>query len=129
MTIKEYFDSQKWTFATTYAAFAPHEYLVRARVEDKEKFDKACEYIEKHGMKMFYYKSARQYLFLDGWFYWALRSETDFSDAVINRCRPEDYDIVFMRRGTQARALAAKNSKLESIKEPEMYEQMKMKLE
>lgn len=128
MTIKEYFESQRWKFATTYAMFAPHEYILRAWMDDKESFDKAVRYIQKYGMKMYYYKSDRQYLFVGGWFYWALWSKEDLSDAIINRCRPEDYDIVFMKRGTQARAIAAKNSKLESAKEPPTCEQIELEL-
>ena len=100
MTIKEYFDSQKWTFATTYAAFAPHEYIVRSKVADKEAFDKAAEFIEQYGMRMFYYKHERKYLFIGGWFYWVLKDSEDDPTAVINRCRPEDYDIVFVRKRT-----------------------------
>lgn len=103
MTIQKYFESQKWTFAKTYAMFAPHEYIVRSKVSDKEAFDKAVHYIQQYGMRMFYYKHERKYLFAGGQFYWALWNEDDPTDAVINRCKPEDYDIVFMKRGTQAK--------------------------
>lgn len=128
MTIREYFESQRWKFAKTYVAFAPHEYILRAWMSDKDMFDKAVQYIQEHGIRMFYYKAERKYLFVGGWFYWALWSKEDMSDAIINRCRPEDYDIVFMKRGTQARAMAAKNSKLETVKEPPTCEQMMMEL-
>lgn len=109
MTRREMYDfinAQKWIFAKTYAAFAPHEYIVRKYVADKEAFDRAGEFILKNGMRMFYYKHERKYLYCDGWFYWILRSDIDDPTAVINRCKPEDYDIVFMQRGTQARAQA-----------------------
>ena len=100
MTIKEYFDAQNWKFATTYAAFAPHEYIVRNKVADKEMFDKAFEYIEQYGVPMFYYKTEKIYLYVGGWYYWAGRDSVDDPTAVINRCRPEDYDIVFVRKRT-----------------------------
>ena len=119
MTIKEYFDSQRWTFAKTYAAFAPHEYILRKRVADKKAFDKAVHYIQQYGMRMFYYKSERRYLLVDGWFYWALWSKDDLSDAIINRCRPEDYDIVFVR----------KRSWLKSKKAQEEFVQLELDLE
>lgn len=126
MTIREYFESQRWTFAKNYVAFAPHEYIVKSKVADKELFDKAVDYIMENGIRMFYYKHERKYLFTGGWFYWVMRDSVDDPTAIINRCRPEDYDIVFMKRGTQARGMAAKNSKLESIKEPPAYEQVEM---
>ena len=109
MTRREMYDfinAQKWVFAKTYAAFAPHEYIMRTYCKDKEAFDRAGEFILKNGMRMFYYKSERKYLYCDGYFYWILRDENNYADAVINRCKPEDYDIVFMQRGTQARAKA-----------------------
>ena len=103
MTIREYFESQSWTFAKTYVMFAPHEYIIRSKVADKEMFDNAVRYIQDNGIRMFYYTAERKYLFVNGWFYWALWSKEDFSDAIINRCRPDDYDIVFVKRGTQAK--------------------------
>ena len=138
MTIKEYFDSQKWTFAKTYVAFAPHEYILRNRVSDKEMYDNAIRYIQENGIRMFYYKAERKYLFVDGWFYWALWSKPDFSDAIINRCKPEDYDIVFMRRGTQARKAAEEQKEQEEKQERKRqreekkrikYEQAELKFE
>ena len=101
MTIREYFESQNWTFAKTYAAFAPHEYIVRNKVADKEMFDNAVNYILNNGVRMFYYQSERKYLFIGGHFYWVMRDKENDPTTVINRCRPDDYDIVFMKRGTQ----------------------------
>lgn len=103
MTIREYFNSQKWTFAKTFAMFAPHEYIVKSKVEDKQMFDSAVNYIFDNGIRMFYYQKERKYLFVDGWFYWVCRNGEDDPTAIINRCKPEDYDIVFMKRGTQAK--------------------------
>lgn len=140
MTIKEYFDSQKWTFAKTYAAFAPHEYIRTAgmTVAEKEMFINAVKYIQENGMRMFYYTTERQYLFVDGWFYWAMWSKEDFSDAIINRCRPKDYDIVFMKRGTQAKRAEEKQKEEEAKQERRKqreekkrikYEQAELKFE
>lgn len=124
MTIQKYFESQKWTFAKTYAMFAPHEYIVRSKVSDKEAFDKAVDFIQKYGMRMFYYKHERKYLFAGGQFYWVIRDSEDDPTAVINRCRPDDYDIVFMKRGTQAKKIAEDEAK----KKPK-YEQMELSLQ
>ena len=138
MTIREYFNSQRWKYAKTYAMFAPHEYILRSWMADKEMFDNAIRYIQSNGIRMFYYEAERKYLFVDGWFYWALWSKEDFSDAIINRCKPEDYDIVFMKRGTQAKRAEEKRKeqeeKLERKRQREekkriKYEQTELKFE
>ena len=99
--LKSFFNQQKWTFAKTYAAFAPHEYILKDKIDGScEEFAKAVETILTQGMRMFYYKKERKYLFLDGYFYWAM-TDNPAEANIINRCKPEDYDIVFMKRGTQ----------------------------
>ena len=107
MTIKEYFDKQDWKFAKTYAQFAPHEYIVRGKCNGSDdEFLRACRCILENDIRMFYYKHERKYLFVGGYYYWTMwdgESVSDDPTAVINRCKPEDYDIVFMKRGTQAR--------------------------
>ena len=104
MTIRDYFNQQHWTFAKSYAQFAPHEYIARGKCwGSDDQFYAACKYILDNGMRMFYYKHERTYLFLDGYFYWLMGEEVSEERKVINRCKPEDYDIVFMKRGTQAR--------------------------
>lgn len=106
MTFREWVGKQNWVFAKTYAAFAPHEYVIRGKCfGDDEQFFAACQCILDHGIRMFYYKTERKYLFLDGYFYWIMGDEVNEERKVINRCRPEDYDIVFMRRGTQAKTV------------------------
>lgn len=102
--VNEFIAKQNWTYAKTYAAFAPHEYVVRGKQNGtNEEYDAFGEYIQKNGIRMFYYRHERKYLFVDGWFYWILRSEENPADSVINRCKPEDYDVVFVKRGTQAK--------------------------
>ena len=98
---REFVNKQQWTFARKYAPFAPHEYIIRGKngVTD-EAFFKAAQCILEHGMKMFYYGHERKYLFVDGRFYWLMSKEITDSTIVINRCVPEDYDIIFIRRNT-----------------------------
>lgn len=101
MDIREFFQKQRWIFAKTYAEFAPHEYIVKGKCNASDaEFVEAMNYILQNGIRMFYYKAQRQYLFLDGYFYWVMRSDENDTNAIINRCKPEDYDIVFMRRGS-----------------------------
>ena len=103
MDIRAYFNEQKWIFAKTYAAFAPHEYIVRGKcVGTDSEFEKAAEHILNCGIRMFYYSHERKYLFMDGMFYWLMTDDPKSAD-IINRCRPEDYDIVFMKYGAQSK--------------------------
>lgn len=100
---REYVANQKWIWAKSYAMFAPHEYILRGKGNaGVEQFYDMSRYILEHGIRMFYYKNERKYLFLDGYFYWLMVNEVSEKTNIINRCKPEDYDIVFMKRGTQA---------------------------
>lgn len=97
----EFVERQKWTFAKTYAAFAPHEYIVRNQIDGTdEEFVEAVVHIREAGMRMFYYKNERKYLFIDGHFYWTMGNALE-DTTIINRCIPDDYDIVFLKKGTQ----------------------------
>lgn len=104
--LKKFFELQTWIFARTYAKYAPHEYIVRDKVlGDDSDFAKAVEFIRQNGIRMFYYKTERRYLFLDGYFYWTMGDSIEKAN-IINRCKPDDYDIVFMQKGTQAKKRA-----------------------
>lgn len=140
MTIKEYFNSQKWTFAKTYAAFAPHEYIIKREVSDKEMFDNAVDYINENGMRMFYYDKEQMYLFVDGWFYWGWRDKEhpETQHGIINRCKPEDYDIMWFKKGTHVKRMAEKQKEQEEKLERKhkreeqkriKYEQAELKFE
>lgn len=119
MTIREAIEKQNWKFAKSYAFFAPHEYIVRGKCNlTDEEFDKFGDFILKNGMRMFYYKTERKYLYHDGYFYWIMRSEENPANAVINRCKPDDYDVVFVR----------KNTWLNSKKAQEEYVQLELDL-
>lgn len=98
---RQFIQKQKWIFAKTYAQFAPHEYVMKLRCNGTvDEFNEFGQYIQEHGMRMFYYKNERKYLLLDGYFYWVCGEVTGTHDASLNRCRPEDYDIAFVRRNT-----------------------------
>ena len=113
---KDYVRKQRWIFSKTYATFAPHEYIVRGKCygNDKMFFD-AARCILEHGMRMFYYKKERKYLYADGYFYWIMGAEVNEERVIINRCKPEDYDIVFLKRGTQAGKSARVMPKYEQL--------------
>ena len=116
MTIREFIAKQRWIFAKTYAAFAPHEYIIKGKCNaTDDEFEAFARAIVNHGIRMFYYKNERKYLLIDGYFYWIMTDEVDEKTNIINRCMPEDYDIVFVRKGTWLNSKKAKeeNTQLE----------------
>lgn len=97
---RAFINAQTWVFASKYAKFAPHEYVMKYKaVGGDDTFDKAIRCILRNGIPMMYYKTERQYLYFEGYFYWTMGGKND----IINRCKPEDYDIVFMQKGTMAK--------------------------
>jgi len=78
-------DSQKWTFAKTYAHFAPHEYFLIS--QNPKLFKELKEKIAKEGKKeKFAVKPnggkiwEETYFYLDGYRYWGY-------DTVLNRTK------------------------------------------
>lgn len=101
---RAFIDAQTWVFASTYAKYAPHEYVMRHKVRGTDDdFERAVRCIHRNGIRMLYYKTERQYLFFEGYFYWTIDDSELKKPIVINRCKPEDYDIVFMQKGTMAK--------------------------
>lgn len=99
MTIRDYFNKQKWTFAKTYANKAPHYWIISNRAVGGEKeFMWAMEYIKRHGATMYYYGHENKYIYLDGWWYWALPCGGGV--YVINRCLGEDYYVSTKWKGS-----------------------------
>ena len=55
--IKDFFNTQSWTFAKTYADRAPHEYIVRGKhAGTDEEFMAAVDYILANGITMYFWK-------------------------------------------------------------------------
>jgi len=80
--LKQFIENTKWTFAKTYAATWPHEYIVREKV-DLELFNELAEHIEKHGYESHFYKAKETYFDYGGYTYWHM-------DNIINRCVEAD---------------------------------------
>lgn len=86
----------KWRFAKTYAAFAPHEYLVLNWLRaprDRKDFYEFSKDIFEHGTTCFYNgRYERKYLEVDGYWYWSMDATPEETD-LINRCLVEDYIV------------------------------------
>ena len=102
MDIKEFFERQNWTFAKTYAEKAPHEYIIRSKIAGNDsEFIEAVQYIRDNGIKASFWKKEHIYLYLDGMFYWTMGAPID-ETIVINRCSPDDYELVFYTKKKEA---------------------------
>ena len=90
--IRGFIEKQSWIFAKTYANKAPHEYIVRGRINGTdEEFMAAVEYIQEHGILMHYWGHPNRYIFLDGWQYWVMRSGENDPTTILNRCNCDEY--------------------------------------
>ena len=95
-----------WQFATTYAAGAPHEYVVAGKTPGLSDDDvaRAAHVIRTYGEPMKFYKDTRIYLVTPmGWKHWDMQGSTIDDDTVtlINRGRVEHvYGIQNMPRTT-----------------------------
>lgn len=95
---KEFIDRQKWTFAITYAQKAPHEYIVKGKLNGTdEEFDDAVKYIYDNGIPMSYFGWENKYFYMDGRLYWAL--DPAESPIIINREDVNEYIYSIRWRG------------------------------
>ncbi len=92
-TIKKFIERQNWIFAKTYADRAPHEYLVRNKIEGSdEEFMAIVNYIRENGITMYFWEHPNKYIFIDGRQYWAMGDEKG-EVIVLNRCDLDKYKI------------------------------------
>jgi len=76
--LKKFIDSNKWTFAKTYAKTAPHEYLIYDNLDEErqKEYDWFIKQIEEKGVDEKFYQSTFRYLYFDGMKYWIHGTET-----------------------------------------------------
>ena len=80
-------NEQKWVFAKTMPEW-PHEYIVRARV-DEEFFERLVLHIRTHGYKGKFYRKTITYYDEGGMVYRTMGAPLA-ETTIINRCRKED---------------------------------------
>lgn len=90
---KEFVDRQQWTYAKTYAANSPHEYIVREHFDGSQKdFANAVQFIRDHGFKLMYWKKKYVVYHLEGHFYWTMGEPIPVT-RVLNRNDLNDYEV------------------------------------
>jgi hypothetical protein len=80
--IKRFIENSIWTFAKTYAATWPHEYIVQKKV-DNELFLKLADHIDTFGYESHFYNMKQVYFDYNGFTYWHMGN-------IINRCVEAD---------------------------------------
>jgi hypothetical protein len=82
--VRAFVESTRWTFAKTYAATWPHEYIVRTP-ENAEMMLALARHIFEHGVEGRFYSQVRKYHHEGGKVYWSMDSTAEATDLV-NRC-------------------------------------------
>ena len=85
--LRQFVSNEKWTFAITYAKTWPHEYIVRAQV-DEQLFVKLIEHVRANGYQGHFYKMEITYYDEDGLVYLTMGAPVE-ETTIINRCRKE----------------------------------------
>ena len=80
--VRRFVDVERWTYATTMPQW-PHEYLVRARV-DEALFERTVTHIRSHGYEDRFYSKSIVYFEEDGPVYWTMGAPLN-ETAIINR--------------------------------------------
>ena len=93
---RDFVNRHAWTFAKTYAAFCPHEYLVKKRLPPEEQalFPEAARLIREEGFVAEYGRlGPNWYYIVDGNYYWTLDPKVEDTE-LINRAKLTDFEFV-----------------------------------
>lgn len=84
-----------WTFAKTYAASAPNEYIALSKIgfEHKQEFVKIAQFIRDKGFKAYYYTRVGYYYQIGENYYWTMDEKVEDTD-LINRAIRNDYELI-----------------------------------
>ena len=96
--LRAFVDQEAWTFAKTYAATWPHEYLVRDRV-DEDLFAQLVGHIREHGYQGHFYRKPITYFDESGMTYWTMGAPIE-ETTIINRCPKENTYEERLKAGT-----------------------------
>lgn len=97
--VKDFIEKQNWIFAKTYSDRAPHEYVVRGKLNGTdEEFLEIVDYIQKTGITMYFWNHPNKYIFVDNCQYWVMSGE-DGNPVVLNRFDLDQYKLTITWKG------------------------------
>ncbi len=96
--VRKFVDSTRWTFAKTYAATWPHEYIVR-KPENAAMILALARHIFDRGVEGRFYGTVRKYHHEGGKAYWSMDSTAEDTN-LINRCNEDQTYEARLAAGT-----------------------------
>jgi len=106
--LREFIESAAWTRATTMSEW-PHEYIVRARV-DENLFVQVVRHIRANGYEGKFYRKSITYFDYGGLVYWTMGAALE-ETTIINRCRKEDSYEYRLLKGTLPQTRSTRRDK------------------
>ena len=97
-SFRNFVNRHEWTFAKTYAAFCPHEYIVMKKLPREEwpLFAQSARLIREEGFTAEYGRlGPNRYYIVDEYYYWTLDKHTE-DTVLINRAKLSDFEFVDM---------------------------------
>ena len=93
---RDFIKRHQWTFAKTYAAFCPHEYIAMKKLPGEEwhLFPEIAHFIRGKGFVAEYGRlGSNWYYIVDDYYYWTLDKNVEDTD-LINRAKLTDFDFL-----------------------------------
>ena len=90
-----------WIFAKTYAAFCPHEYVVKERLPAEERvlFEQIVSFIRERGFTAAYGRlGPNRYYTVDEYYYWTMGEPIEEAN-ILNRAKMADYEFRETEKG------------------------------
>jgi len=99
--VRAFVETTAWTFAKTYAATWPHEYVVRTP-ENAAMLLALARHIFDHGIEGRFYSQARKYHHEGGKVYWSMDDAPE-ATTLVNRCEEDQTYEARLAAGTLPR--------------------------
>lgn len=96
--VRRFVDSTPWTFAWTYAATWPHEYVAQTP-ENAPMIFALARHIFEHGVEERFYSQVRRYHHEDGKVYWSMDATAE-ETTLVNRCEEGQTYAARLEAGT-----------------------------
>lgn len=96
--VRNFIESTVWTFAKTYAATWPHEYVVRTS-ENAPMILALARHIFEHGTDGRFYSQIRKYHHEGGKVYWSMNPAPE-ATTLVNRCDETQTYEALLAAGT-----------------------------